>query len=208
MKADKAIREFTMNFSEKVVLQNKQVFRHPKFKKRKWVLVLLAIFDLYVGIWFGALFPAGIERIIYFFAGLLVPGFAPLLLYFCALGKTCQEGVPFKHHERISVRENEIAHIFHWNDEAYDEAFDEHICKYTDITKLVRNTYHNRIDIYGKVYHSTYEDINIGDCSQPVYLPRMYKIRIYLYYYDSEEMVELIREKTGLEYEIKDYPEV
>ena len=208
MKADKAIREFTMNFSEKVVLQNKQVFRHPKFKKRIWVLVLLVIFDLYAGVRCALEFPAGFERVLYFFVGILVIGFLPLIVYFAALAKTCQEGVPFKHHERISIRENEIAHIFHWNDQAYDEAFDEHTCRYTDVTKLVRNTYHNRIDIYGEIYHSTYDDISTGDHSQPVHLPRKFKIRIYLYYYDNEEMVELIREKTGLEYEIKDCPEV
>ncbi len=211
-------KEYKVNYSEKKRIKRKQIRNHPKWDKRKWVrygLVVILILLLIViparG-WFmtehvydgKSIDEVGIKTLlmgsemsfssIAFFVGM------PVFLYFRSLKNTCADSINYYLNETLILCDSGLECGFVPNDSSINNYTLGRI-KYRDIKRLVVNTYHERLEIYGDMkltVYSNYEENQIKYIENQ----KDIKIRFYLYYENSEDLIRTLEENTGIKVQV------
>ncbi len=211
-------KEYKVNYSEKKRIKRKQIRKHPKWDKRKWVryglvviLILLLIIIPARG-WFmteqvydgKSIDEVGIKTLlmgsemsfssIAFFIGM------PVFLYFRSLKNTCADSINYYLNETLILSDDGLEYGFVPNNSSTNQYTLDKI-KYRDIKRLVVNTYHERLEIYGDMkltVYSNYEE------NQILYIENHKddKRRFYLYYENNEDFIRTLEENTGIKVQV------
>ncbi len=211
-------KEYKVNYSEKKRIKRKQIRNHPKWDKRKWVryilifIVIAALIILPSLPWTATDFifdGKNIEEIkantlynicsasvgiVIMFIGM------PVFLYFRSLKNTCADSINYYLNETLILSDDGLEYGFVPNDSSINSYTLGRIT-YRDIKRLVVNTYHERLEIYGDMkltVYSNYEENQIKYIENQ----KDIKIRFYLYYENSEDFIRTLEENTGIKVQV------
>jgi len=211
-------KEYKVNYSEKKRIKIKQIRKHPKWDKRKWVRYILIVIVIATLIilpslpWTATDFifdGKNIEEIkantlynicsasvgiVIMFIGM------PVFLYFRSLKNTCADSINYYLNETLILSDDGLEYGFVPNNSSTNEYTLDRI-KYRDIKRMVVNTYHERLEIYGDMkltVYSNYEE------NQILYIENHKddKRRFYLYYENSEDFIRTLEENTGIKVQV------
>jgi len=217
------LKEYVVNKTRRWDLAKKQVKRHPKWKKRKWVrwtLLTVCIAAPIVGIFMGLNYPVFTDPIIdknvamvsSIAFGILAVGAFPCILtipYFASLRGTCFDESNYKLRETLCLTDAGIQNIYHPLDASESNYAIQAIVPYKGITKLVYNDYHERLQVFGEQQVTRYLNYerNVVDY-KVVHQPNEgYSRRFYAYYENFEDFMKTVSEKSGLPIEHINYSE-
>ncbi len=211
-------KEYKINYSEKKRIKRKQIRKHPKWEKRKWVRYILIVIVIATLIilpslpWTATDFifdGKNIEEIkantlynicsasvgiVIMFIGM------PVFLYFRSLKNTCADSINYYLNETLILSDDGLEYGFVPNDSSINNYTLGRI-KYRDIKRLVVNTYHERLEIHGNMkltVYSNYEENQIKYIENQ----KDIKIRFYLYYENSEDFIRTLEENTGIKVQV------
>ncbi len=211
-------KEYKVNYSEKKRIKRKQIRNHPKWDKRKWVRYILIVIVIAALIilpslpWTATDFifdGKNIEEIkantlynicsasvgiVIMFIGM------PVFLYFRSLKNTCADSINYYLNETLILSDDGLEYGFVPNDSSINSYTLGRIT-YRDIKRLVVNTYHERLEIYGDMkltVYSNYEENQIKYIENQ----KDIKIRFYLYYENSEDFIRTLEENTGIKVQV------
>ena len=126
--------------------------------------------------------------------------------YIRILRLTCDDSVSFKINETLIVTDNYFENSYKPDGEGFDETRDIMRVKYKEIDRLLLNKYHNRLRVWGNIKDIRYFNYKEKDLDYSSY--EKMGMTFYLYYENSDEFVKTLVEKSGVELEVIDYPEV
>ncbi|KEZ85705.1 hypothetical protein IO99_12940 [Clostridium sulfidigenes] len=211
-------KEYKVNYSEKKRIKRKQIRNHPKWDKRKWVRYILIVIVIAALIilpslpWTATDFifdGKNIEEIkantlynicsasvgiVIMFIGM------PVFIYFRSLKNTCADSINYYLNETLILSDGGLEYGFVPNNSSTNQYTLDRI-QYRGIKRLVVNTYHERLEIYGDMkltVYSNYEE------NQILYIENHKddKRRFYLYYENSEDLIRTLEEKTGIKVQV------
>ncbi|WP_102399795.1 hypothetical protein [Haloimpatiens massiliensis] len=199
-------------------LQRTQYKKHPKWHKRKWVRRILLLLAPIGGIlsFFryrfenGMFAQDGVDGIVRVTTAVSMGIFAsiPYFVYRKALEGSCECVVNYREHDTVVITDEDIKYIYHPSNRDNIKLFHQFEIKFNDITKMIYNTYHQRVDIYGKQKEIYYSDVTTGEIGRTEEVDKPdERIRLYLYFEGNEEIVKTLEEKSGVQMEKRDYPE-
>jgi cbb3-type cytochrome oxidase subunit 3 len=213
------IKEYKVDFEKKRKLKRLQIRKHPKWEKRKlirysliFIMTMLLVGSIILPWTRKELFVKDImsytmnnEDIIniMFFLIVMVVIFIciPVFLYLRALRNTCADGINY-HLDEILILDNEgIQYEFIPNNRVLNKGYVIDKINYKDIKKIVLNSYHNRLDVYGDMRLTMYSDYSKNKI-QFTENHRDDKRRYYLYYENNEEFIKILEEKTNIKIQI------
>ena len=126
--------------------------------------------------------------------------------YIRILRFTCDDSVSFKINETLIVTDNYFENSYKPDGEGFNETRDIMRVKYKDIDRLLLNKYHNRLRVWGNIKDIRYFNYEKKDLDYSSY--EKMGMTFYLYYENSDEFVKTLVEKSGVELEVIDCPEV
>ena len=206
------IKEYKIDENKKRQIENTQYKKHPKWNKRTWVLKVFDIAAIIVPIskiiiWYIKINPSydlvqAIIRALGSIGIVMVFKFG----YIRILRLTCDDSVSFKINETLIVTDNYFENSYKPDGEGFDETRDIMRVKYKEIDRLLLNKYHNRLRVWGNIKDIRYFNYKEKDLDYSSY--EKMGMTFYLYYENSDEFVKTLVEKSGVELEVIDCPEV
>ncbi|WP_346894396.1 hypothetical protein [Clostridium sp. UBA7503] len=211
-------KEYKVNHKEKRRIKKKQIRKHPKWKKRKWVryiLIVVVIASLIILPslpWTATEFIFNGRHIEEIGSNTLFNNFClsflftivlicmPVFLYFRSLRNTCADGINYYLNETLILSDGGLEYGFVPNNSTRNSYTLDRII-YKDIRRLVLNTYHERLEIYGDMkltMYSNYEKNQI----QFIENDKNSKRKFYLYYENSEDFIRTLEENTGIKVQV------
>lgn len=220
------LKEYVVNKTRRWDLAKKQVKRHPKWKKRKWVrwtLLTLCTAAPIVGVSFALTNPgivfreldgsvANIDIILNICFSVLVFSMFPgivTLPYFASLRHTCFSESNYKLQETLCLTDEGIQNVYHPLSATESSCANQESMPYSGMVKLVYNEYHERFEVFGKLKSITYINYerNVVDYAENHEANEGYSRRFYAYYENFEDFMNTVSEKSGLPIEYINYPE-
>lgn len=188
------MKQFFHDIDLKHKIQKEQYKKHPKWKSRRWVRIILVILAILMGI-YGFLSMSKedlVVSIILNFGGMTLLGLIPWIGYTKALKGSCNCVVNYREHDTVVINDDSFVYIYHPSNVDDINIFDELQIKYSDITSIIYNKYHKRVDLYGKIRQRRYINIKKGKYTRNKNLNnKESRIRLYLYFNDNEEILEI-----------------
>ena len=210
------IKEYKIDENKKREIEKTQYKKHPKWKKRKWVLKTLSITSLVSPIVIMILFyikfrSNGWDYFMFLdYLGIAIGAWWTFFIikigYIRILRFTCDDIVSFKINETLIVTDNYFENSYKPNGEGLDETRDIMRVKYKDIDRLLLNKYHNRLRVWATIKDIRYLNYKKKDLDHSY--SEKDRMAFYLYYENSDEFVKTLVEKSGVELEVIDCPEV
>ena len=202
-----------MDENKKREIENTQYKKHPKWKKNVWVLktfdviaiispiIIIANYYIrFINVYWD-LFDSIITALTVIFIIIMTKiGYIRILRF------TCDDSVSFKINETLIVTDNYFENSYKPDGEGFDETRDIMRVKYKDIDRLLLNKYHNRLRVWGNIKDIRYFNYEKKDLDYSSY--EKMGMTFYLYYENSDEFVKTLVEKSGVELEVIDCPEV
>ncbi|MDY2632709.1 MAG: hypothetical protein SOV85_15385 [Clostridium sp.] len=207
------IKEYKIDENKKREIENTQYKKHPKWKKNVWVLktfdviaiispiIIIANYYIrFINVYWD-LFDSIITALTVIFIIIMTKiGYIRILRF------TCDDSVSFKINETLIVTDNYFENSYKPDGEGFDETRDIMRVKYKDIDRLLLNKYHNRLRVWGNIKDIRYFNYEKKDLDYSSY--EKMGMTFYLYYENSDEFVKTLVEKSGVELEVIDCPEV
>ena len=207
------IKEYKIDENKKREIENTQYKKHPKWKKNVWVLktfdviaiispiIIIANYYIrFINVYWD-LFDSIITALTVIFIIIMTKiGYIRILRF------TCDDSVSFKINETLIVTDNYFENSYKPDGEGLDETRDIMRVKYKDIDRLLLNKYHNRLRVWGNMRDTRYFNYEKKDLDYSRHQKR--GTTFYLYYESSDEFVKTLVEKSGVELEVIDCPEV
>lgn len=207
------IKEYKIDENKKREIENTQYKKHPKWKKNVWVLKtfdviaiispIIIIANYYIRFInaYWDLFDSIITALTVIFIIIMTKiGYIRILRF------TCDDSVSFKINETLIVTDNYFENSYKPDGEGFNETRDIMRVKYKDIDRLLLNKYHNRLRVWGNIKDIRYFNYEKKDLDYSSY--EKMGMTFYLYYENSDEFVKTLVEKSGVELEVIDCPEV
>ena len=207
------IKEYKIDENKKREIENTQYKKHPKWKKRTWVLKAFNIASVILPLSIIANYYIKIinidwdivESIIVALGSMGVPMIIKIG-YIRALRFTCDDSVSFKVNETLIITDNYFENSYKPDGEGFNETRHITRIKYKDINRLLLNKYHNRLRVWGNMRDTRYFNYEKKDLDYSRHQKR--GTTFYLYYENNDEFVKTLVEKSGVELEVIDCPEV
>ena len=207
------IKEYKIDENKKIEIEKTQYKKHPKWKKNVWVLktfdviaiispiIIIANYYIrFINVYWD-LFDSIITALTVIFIIIMTKiGYIRILRF------TCDDSVSFKINETLIVTDNYFENSYKPDGEGFNETRDIMRVKYKDIDRLLLNKYHNRLRVWGNIKDIRYFNYEKKDLDYSSY--EKMGMTFYLYYEDSDEFVKTLVEKSGVELEVIDCPEV
>ena len=211
-------KEYKVNHKEKARIKKRQIKKHPKWKKRKWVRYILIVIIIVALIiipslpWIATEFifdGKHIEEIefdtlldtLYVSFGLIAVCIVmPTFLYFRSLKNTCADNINYYLNETLILSDDGLEHGFIPNNSTKNSYTLDRI-RYRDIRRMVINTYHERLEIYGDMKFIMYSNY-AKDQIQFIKNHKNSKRRFYLYYENKEDLIKTLEEQTGIKVKV------
>lgn len=202
------MKQYEVNKELRAKLIKESHKKHPKWKKRRGIRVILGCIWIIASILIGyILYDSNGRENMYM---VLVGGIAgaiifsiPYGIYYLALRSTCRNYIDYKNNEQLILAEDEIKNIYLPADAKRNFMYEEDSFKYTKIQKLIYNEYYNVLYIYGsykKKWYKNYFQGKVG--AERGIKDKNSKLMLYLYYYDNEEIIKSISQKSGVRLEV------
>ena len=206
------IKEYKIDENKKREIEKTQYKKHPRWKKNIWILKAFDIAAIIVPIskiiiWYIKINPSydlvqAIIRALGSIGIVMVFKFG----YIRILRLTCDDSVSFKINETLIVTDNYFENSYKPDGEGFNETRDIMRVKYKEIDRLLLNKYHNRLRVWGNIKDIRYFNYEKKDLDYSSY--EKMGMTFYLYYENSDEFVKTLVEKSGVELEVIDCPEV
>ena len=207
------IKEYKIDENKKREIENTQYKKHPKWKKNVWVLktfdviaiispiIIIANYYIrFINVYWD-LFDSIITALTVIFIIIMTKiGYIRILRF------TCDDSVSFKINETLIVTDNYFENSYKPDGEGFNETRDIMRVKYKEIDRLLLNKYHNRLRVWGNIKDIRYFNYEKKDLDYSSY--EKMGMTFYLYYENSDEFVKTLVEKSGVELEVIDCPEV
>lgn len=222
------IKEYAVNEELRSKFIKTQHKKHPKWKKRKIVRIILYIITVLMPTYvFLILYKDPNSSLFYdsngvpsatdtamsaFLLSFVVFAFfgTIALIYYKFLRRTCDCAVDFKVRESLFLTDSGLKNSYHPNDrQALRRSAYVLEVKYSDITELVLNKYHGSLTIYGTLNGTHYYDIEKNEvASNYIIDPKSGEgRRFYLYYNESEDFVNKLVERSNRQLKVIDESE-
>ncbi|GKX64778.1 hypothetical protein [Inconstantimicrobium mannanitabidum] len=212
------MKQYYPNPKLKKICERTQYKKHPKWPKRKWVRRILFIIGPIVGVMFylniskqkplielDEDYVNTMDVITGFGMGILA--LIPYMVYWKVLEGSCVTDSRDRENDTLVITDEEIKYIYHPSYKSNRVLFTEFQIKFEDITKIIYNTYNNRVDIYGKQKEIYYRDFTTGEIARVADIDDANEtIRLYLYFEENEEILKILQERSTAETKIIDYP--
>ena len=202
------LKTFSVDMELKENMYKEQVSKSPIWKRKRWTLAILIL---------GALICTGYVIVLYddvlvkIVAGIIIflitmmPGMA----YFNYLITKCSDRFYQRTGDYMVIKEHSISHMYHEKSAMLETRYIQEEVNYDSIKRIVYNKYHNRIDVFGQRYYTICDDLRNPEWEK---LKRRdskpNRSRFYLFYENNEEILDMLKEKTGIEFEVINYPEI
>ncbi|WP_291631640.1 hypothetical protein [Clostridium sp.] len=207
------IKEYKIDENKKREIENTQYKKHPKWKKRTWVLKAFNIALVILPLSIIANSYIKIINIDWDIVESIIVALGSILIlmiikigYVRILRFTCDDIVSFKINETLIVTDNYFENSYKPDGEGIDETRDIMKVKYKDIDRLLLNKYHNRLRVWATIKDIRYLNYKKKDLDHSY--SEKDRMAFYLYYENSDEFVKTLVEKSGVELEVIDCPEV
>lgn len=212
------MKQYNTNLEIKKSIMKTQYKKHPKWGQRKIVRIILLILPIAIG---GLIYAnldlsnslfaeTGFDKVMQVSIAVCcgVIGIIPWLIYIKTLRATCSCVVNYRQNDTLILDENEIKYIYHPENQYDLKIYQELDMKYEDIRKVVYNVYHNRLDIYGRLKEIWYSDFEKGKVGRTKNQNKEdTRIRLYLYFNNSEDILSEIKVKSPVRVEEINYSE-
>ena len=207
------IKEYKIDENKKIEIEKTQYKKHPKWKKRVWVLKAFDIAAIIVPIIIIANYYIKVINVYWDLFDSIITALTAIFIiimtkigYIRILRFTCDDSVSFKINETLIVTDNYFENSYKPDGEGFNETRDIMRVKYKDIDRLLLNKYHNRLRVWGNIKDIRYFNYKEKDLDYSSY--EKMGMTFYLYYENSDEFVKTLVEKSGVELEVIDCPEV
>ena len=207
------IKEYKIDENKKIEIEKTQYKKHPKWKKRVWVLKAFDIAAIIVPIIIIANYYIKVINVYWDLFDSIITALTAIFIiimtkigYIRILRFTCDDSVSFKINETLIVTDNYFENSYKPEGEGFDETRHITRVKYKDIDRLLLNKYHNRLRVWGNMRDTRYFNYEKKDLDYSRHQKR--GTTFYLYYQNNDEFVKTLVEKSGVELEIIDCPEV
>ena len=207
------IKEYKIDENKKREIEKTQYKKHPKWKKRVWVLKIFDIAAIIVPISIIVNYYIKIINVNWDLFDTIITALTQISIiimvkfaYIRALRFTCDDIVNFKINETLIVTDNYFENSYKPNGEGINETRDIMKVKYKYIDRLLLNKYHNRLRVWATIKDRRYLNYKKKDLSHSY--SEKDRMAFYLYYENSDEFVKTLVEKSGVELEVIDCPEV
>ena len=210
------IKEYKIDENIKREIEKTQYKKHPKWRKRVGIIKAIDIISIVMPIiimimWFMEFIDNSWDFMVwlkYFFISIGVWSMFLIfkLTYIKILRFTCDDIVNFKINETLIVTDNYFENSYKPNGEGINETRDIMKVKYKDIDRLLLNKYHNRLRVWATIKDTRYLNYKKKDLFHSY--SEKDRMAFYLYYKNSDEFVKTLVEKSGVELEVIDCPEV
>lgn len=201
------MKEYSVDLMLKKKIQKTQYKKHPKWKKRLWVRIILGIFSILMGVYGLVSIEAEslIEAVIMNFGMMTLLGTIPWIIYTKVLQNSCMCVVDYREDDSIIMDENGLKYLYHPSNANNRKSYQRLEIDFENITKLIFNKYHERIDIYGKHCEVWINNIENSKKSKRKNVNKQgTRIRLYLYFDDNEEILRVIEKNSPVSIEIID----
>ena len=211
------IKEYKIDENTKREIEKTQYKKHPKWKKRAGIIKAIDIISIVMPIiimiiWFMEFIDNSWDFMVwlkYFFIAIGVWSIFLIfkLTYIKILRFTCDDLVNFKINETLIVTDNYFENSYKPNGEGWVESTRDIMrVKYNEVDRLLLNKYHNRLRVWATIKDTRYLNYEKKEIDYSYY--EKGSLTFYLYYEDSDEFVKTLVEKSGVELEVIDCPEV
>ena len=207
------IKEYKIDENKKIEIENTQYKKHPKWKKNVWVLKTFDVIAIISPIIIIANYYIKFINVYWDLFDTIITALTAIFIiimtkigYIRILRFTCDDSVSFKINETLIVTDNYFENSYKPDGEGFNETRDIMRVKYKDIDRLLLNKYHNRLRVWGNIKDIRYFNYEKKDLDYSSY--EKMGMTFYLYYEDSDEFVKTLVEKSGVELEVIDCPEV
>ena len=210
------IKEYKIDENKKREIENTQYKKHPKWKKRAGIIKAIDIISIVMPIiimimWFMEFIDNSWDFMVwlkYFFIAIGVwwAFFITKIGYIRILRFTCDDSVSFKVNETLIITDNYFENSYKPDGEGFNETRHITQIKYKDINRLLLNKYHNRLRVWGNMRDTRYFNYEKKDLDYSRHQKR--GTTFYLYYENNDEFIKTLVEKSGVELEVIDCPEV
>ncbi|GKX64775.1 hypothetical protein [Inconstantimicrobium mannanitabidum] len=203
----------------KRILERTQYKKHPKWAKRKWVRRILAMIVPISGIiiyFYNINTPKPIyvqDELFIKVTNISIPlcmaifFSIPYIAYRKILEGSCVTDSRDRDNDTLVITDEELKYIYHPSYKSNMVLFTEFQIRFEDITKIIYNTYNNRVDVYGKQKEIYYRDFTTGEIARVADIDDPNEtIRLYLYFEENEEILKTLQERSTAEMKIIDYP--
>ncbi|GKX64779.1 hypothetical protein [Inconstantimicrobium mannanitabidum] len=211
------MKQYYPNPKLKRILERTQYKKHPKWSKRKWVRRILAMIGPIATIIFYFYFSKNsklqydgedlFSMNVMMAVGMGIFALIPYIGYRKALEGSCVTDSRDRDNDTLVITDEELKYIYHPSYKSNIVLFTEFQIRFKDITKIIYNTYNNRVDIYGKQKEIYYKDFTTGEIARIADVDDPNEtIRLYLYFEENEEILKTLQERSTAETKIIDYP--
>ncbi|NLM59629.1 MAG: hypothetical protein GX194_11070 [Clostridium sp.] len=208
-------KEYVPNAKRAEAMLNKYHKKHDMWKKRKVVRIimhLLCIFGpifmvLYVYNDRDYLYLGNNDIIDQIFVLVLVSIlflWTPTIIYYKQLVAKCRKTLTFKLRESLILYDDMIKNGFSFPSRDKRDPYMINEIKYSEITRLVHNTYLNRLTLYCLVHQIIYDDYGANSVYSDKAI-RNERIDFILYYDNSDDFVKTVAERSEVELEVIDH---
>ena len=207
------IKEYKIDENKKIEIEKTQYKKHPKWKKNVWVLKTFDIIAIISPIIIIANYYIRFINVYWDLFDSIITALTVIFIiimtkigYIRILRFTCDDSVSFKINETLIVTDNYFENSYKPDGEGFNETRDIMRVKYKEIDRLLLNKYHNRLRVWGNIKDIRYFNYEKKDLDYSRHQKR--GTTFYLYYENSDEFVKTLVEKSGVELEVIDCPEV
>ncbi len=207
------IKEYKIDENKKIEIEKTQYKKHPKWKKNVWVLKTFDIIAIISPIIIIANYYIRFINVYWDLFDSIITALTVIFIiimtkigYIRILRFTCDDSVSFKINETLIVTDNYFENSYKPDGEGFNETRDIMRVKYKEIDRLLLNKYHNRLRVWGNIKDIRYFNYEKKDLDYSSY--EKMGMTFYLYYENSDEFVKTLVEKSGVELEVIDCPEV
>jgi hypothetical protein len=209
------IKEYIINNDIHRVLMKSQYKKHPKWAKRRLVRTILFLIPVALAVFvflflydnkeYSAFIDASghvstantILNALTFASSIFVLTLIPYICYYKSIKDKCDDEVMFKHREVLFLTESGIRNGFNPRLNSGYTAYNINEINYTDIIGLVFNEYHSRLTVHGKVKVTCYDNYE----ENRIRYTKEYEgggRRFYMYYYNSDNFINTLSERTNI----------
>jgi hypothetical protein len=205
------LKEYAVNGGLQWELSKRQLKRHPKWRKSRWIrriLLTLCIVAPIVGVFFSLSNPgfafreldgsvADIDNILNICFSILFFSVIPLIItlpYFAVLRGKCFDESNYKSNETLCLTDDGIQNVFLPSDEMSSDAMFEEQMPYEGMDRLIYNEYHERFQVFGKLKSIKYLDYQKGtiDYKEEHKSKKGYSRSFYAYYENFEDFMNTV----------------
>jgi len=128
----------------------------------------------------------------------------PTIIYYKQLVAKCRKTLTFKLRESLILYDDMIKNGFSFPSRDKRDPYMINEIKYSEITRLVHNTYLNRLTLYCLVHQIIYDDYGANSVYSDKAI-RNERIDFILYYDNSDDFVKTVAERSEVELEVIDH---